>query len=47
LARRHFSSALRLLDSCPADAIVPASEGLTAGRLRETIAAMASQEANE
>ena len=46
LAKRHFSAALRLLDSCASDAIVPASEGLTAGRLREMIVAMAPPETN-
>ena len=46
LAKRHFATAMRLLASSPEDAIVPASEGVTAGRLRETIAAMASQETN-
>ncbi len=46
LAKRHFSAALRLLDACASDAIVPASEGLTAGRLREMIVAMASPESN-
>ncbi len=43
-ARRHFANALALLAACPPDAIVPASEGVTAGRLREIIAAMAAQE---
>lgn len=45
-ARRHFANALELLAASPADAIVPASEGVTAGRLREIIAAMAALEAN-
>jgi chemotaxis protein methyltransferase CheR len=44
-ARRHLAQALQLLAACPPDTIVPASEGLTAGRLREIIAAMTAQEA--
>jgi chemotaxis protein methyltransferase CheR len=44
-ARRHLANALDLLAACPPDSIVPASEGVTAGRLREIIAAMAAQEA--
>ena len=44
-ARRHLANALDLLAACHPDSIVPASEGVTAGRLREIIAAMAAQEA--
>jgi chemotaxis protein methyltransferase CheR len=44
-ARRHLAQALELLAAYPAEAIVPASEGLTAGRLREIIKAMTAQEA--
>jgi chemotaxis protein methyltransferase CheR len=36
-ARRHFANAARLLEGQPADAQIPESEGLTAGRLREII----------
>jgi chemotaxis protein methyltransferase CheR len=41
-ARRHFANAERLLRDRPADEPVPESEGLTAGRLREIIGALAS-----
>ncbi|OGT83674.1 MAG: hypothetical protein A3H91_10335 [Gammaproteobacteria bacterium RIFCSPLOWO2_02_FULL_61_13] len=37
-ARRHFSNALSLLRAYPADAPLPASDGLSAGRLVEIIA---------
>lgn len=39
-ARRHFSNALTLLRACPADALVPEADGLSAGRLAEIIAAV-------
>lgn len=39
-ARRHFANAARLLDDLDADDLVPESEGLTAGRLREIIVAL-------
>ncbi len=39
-ARRHFQNALGLLRRRPADELVPESEGLTAGRLTEIIAAL-------
>jgi chemotaxis protein methyltransferase CheR len=39
-AQRHFTNAARLLRGQPADDPVPASEGLTAGRLREIIASL-------
>jgi chemotaxis protein methyltransferase CheR len=44
-ARRHLNNALTLLAASPPDAVVPGSEGVTAGRLREIVAAMAAQEA--
>ena len=37
-ARRHFGNALSLLRACPADALLPESDGLSAGRLVEIIA---------
>lgn len=40
-ARRHFDNAARLLAGLAADDPVPESEGLTAGRLREIIVALA------
>ncbi len=39
-ARRHFGNALALLRACPADALLPESDGLSAGRLVEIIAAV-------
>jgi len=39
-AQRHFDNAAHLLRDHPADDIVPESEGLTAGRLREIIGAL-------
>lgn len=39
-ARRHFGNALTLLRACPADALLPESDGLSAGRLVEIIAAV-------
>jgi chemotaxis protein methyltransferase CheR len=37
---RHFENALGLLSGRPADEVVPESDGLTAGRLREIIVAL-------
>jgi chemotaxis protein methyltransferase CheR len=37
---RHFQNALELLRQMPATGIVPESDGLTAGRLSETITAL-------
>jgi len=37
-ARRHFGNALALLRACPADALLPEADGLSAGRLVEIIA---------
>lgn len=37
-ARRHFDNALVLLRACPAEALLPESDGLSAGRLVEIIA---------
>lgn len=42
-ARRHFTNASRLLDDLDADELVPESEGLTVGRLREIIVALGSE----
>ena len=39
-ARRHFENAARLLRGREPDEIVPESEGLSVGRLREIIAAL-------
>ncbi len=39
-ARRHFGNALNLLRACPAKALLPESDGLSAGRLVEIIAAV-------
>jgi chemotaxis protein methyltransferase CheR len=39
-ARRHFENAARLLRGRPADDLVPESEGLTVGRMREIITAL-------
>jgi chemotaxis protein methyltransferase CheR len=43
-AQRHFSNALRALERHPPGDPLPESEGLTAGRLRETIMAMIDAE---
>ena len=39
-ARRHFGNALTLLRACPADALLPEADGLSAGRLVEIIASV-------
>ena len=39
-ARRHFGNALTLLRACPADAVLPEADGLSAGRLAEIIASV-------
>jgi len=39
-ARRHFGNALTLLRACPADALLPEADGLSAGRLAEIIASV-------
>jgi chemotaxis protein methyltransferase CheR len=39
-ARRHFGNALTLLRACPTDALLPESDGLSAGRLVEIIASV-------
>lgn len=41
-ARRHFVNALTLLRACPADALLPEADGLSAGRLVEIISAVQS-----
>lgn len=43
-ADRHFANALHLLRRHPSDEILPHSDGLTAGRLSETITAMTEVE---
>lgn len=43
-AGRHFDNALRLLKSRPQDAVLPESEGMTAGRMMEVILSIAGQE---
>jgi chemotaxis protein methyltransferase CheR len=42
-AQRHFANAARLLHGHPPDETLPQSEGLTAGRLREIIAALTAE----
>lgn len=39
-ADQHFKNALALLRACPSDAVLPESDGLTAGRLIEVIASV-------
>jgi chemotaxis protein methyltransferase CheR len=39
-AQRHFANALALLDGCESGTVLPESDGVTAGRLREIILAM-------
>ena len=39
-ARRHFANALTVLNAYPAEAQLPESDGLSAGRLVEIIAAL-------
>jgi chemotaxis protein methyltransferase CheR len=41
-AQRHFANAARLLRGHPADEVLPESEGLTAGRLREIITSLSA-----
>lgn len=43
-AGRHFSQATRLLQELPHDHLLPESEGLTAGRLMETIASLVPED---
>lgn len=43
-ARKHFANALHLLAAHPPDAVLPESDGLTAARLTETIAALTAME---
>ena len=43
-ARKHFANALHLLATHPPDAVLPESDGLTAARLTETIAALTAME---
>jgi chemotaxis protein methyltransferase CheR len=44
-ARRHFDNALQLLGRCHPEEVLPESDGLTAGRLAETIRALSPAEA--
>ena len=41
-AQRHFANAARLLRGLPPDEVLPESEGLTAGRLREIITSLSA-----
>jgi chemotaxis protein methyltransferase CheR len=41
-AQRHFANAARLLRGHPPDEVLPESEGLTAGRLREIISSLSA-----
>lgn len=41
-AQRHFANAARLLRGHPPDEVLPQSEGLTAGRLREIISSLSA-----
>ncbi len=43
VAERHFGQALELLETCPPGDLVPESEGVTVGRLREILASMTQQ----
>jgi chemotaxis protein methyltransferase CheR len=43
-AYRHLRIAAELLSDCPADALVPESDGVTVGRLQEIIAALLARE---
>jgi chemotaxis protein methyltransferase CheR len=36
-ANKHFANALHVLRGCPPDELLPESEGMTAGRLKEII----------
>ncbi|HEY4367708.1 MAG TPA: CheR family methyltransferase [Steroidobacteraceae bacterium] len=42
---RHFANALSLLDKCEPEDLLPESEGLTAGRLREILTSLLALEA--
>lgn len=42
-AHRHFANALHVLRDCPPDALLPESDGLTAGRLMEIITTLLAQ----
>jgi chemotaxis protein methyltransferase CheR len=44
-ARRHFDNALTLLSQCAPEELLPESDGLTAGRLREIIGSLVALEA--
>ena len=44
-AAKHFSNARDLLQACRADDVLPESDGLTAGRLAETLASLTNSEA--
>ncbi len=43
-AARHFANTLHLLGECPAEELLPESDGLTAGRLAQFIASMTAME---
>jgi chemotaxis protein methyltransferase CheR len=42
-ARKHFTNALHLLRSCAPDALLPESDGMSAGRLVEIVATLLAQ----
>jgi chemotaxis protein methyltransferase CheR len=42
-ANKHFANALHLLRSCPPDALLPESDGMSAGRLVEIITTLLAQ----
>lgn len=46
-ARRHFANTLTVLGAYPAEALLPESDGLTAGRLVEIIAALQASQPSE
>jgi chemotaxis protein methyltransferase CheR len=42
-ANKHFANALHLLRSCPPDALLPESDGMSAGRLVEIVTTLLAQ----
>ncbi|HEY4443246.1 MAG TPA: CheR family methyltransferase [Steroidobacteraceae bacterium] len=42
-ANKHFANALHLLRSCPPDALLPESDGMSAGRLAEIVTTLLAQ----
>lgn len=43
-AGKYFDNALQLLNACPPEELLPEAEGMTAGRLAETIHTLRNQE---